>query len=168
MTDIDHVLPSETLRRLVMGDLSQSHAYRLARVDAPRRWPYTLAECRPYKEHPNTWLMTRAMFDKVGGYDERLSGCYGTDGEFRDRVQAAAHGVVWLTDVMIRYPREIIADASTLPSVYTRKGDPKNDADLLERRVQRERIAGWRPLRLSFPWVFVGAVGVEAVTEVAS
>lgn len=152
MTDIDHAMPAETVAALTQRERDPRNAYRLSRVDAPRRWPYALQECAPYKAHPNTWLLTRDLFDRVGGYDERLSGCYGTDGEFRDRVAANARAVVTLTDVLIRYPREIIADASTLPTVYTRKNDPKNDADLLRRRTERALIADWRPLRLTFPW----------------
>lgn len=159
MTDIDHVLPAETLRRIVTGDLVAEHVYRLSRVDAPRPWPYALSDCTPYKYHPDTWLLTRQMFDRAGGYDERFSGCYGTSGEWRDRVMATAKAEVRLTDVMIRYPREIIADASTHPSVYTRKGDPKNDAEFAARRRKRDLIPNWRPERLTFPWVFVASVG---------
>lgn len=155
MTDIDHALPAETLRALVTAERDERCVYRLSRVDAPRPWPYALEECKPYKLHPNTWLMTRAMFDAIGGYDERLSGCYGTDGEFRDRVHRESRTVVILSDTIIRYPREVIADASTLPSVYTRKGDPSNDQDLIERRERRDKIAGWKPLRLTFPWELV-------------
>jgi glycosyltransferase involved in cell wall biosynthesis len=155
MTDMDHVLPSETMQALSSEPRETACVYRLPRVDAYRPWPYDLASC-PVREqkrmHPNTWLMTRAMFDRVGGYDERLSGCYGTDGEFKDRVHASARAVVTLTDVMVRYPREVIADASTLPEVYTRKNDPVNDAELVKRRAARSAVPGWKPLRLTFPW----------------
>ncbi len=156
LTDIDHVLPIETALRLMDGDLDERSVYRLSRVDAPRVWPYTLAECPPYKPHPNTWLMTRAMFDRIGGYDERLSGCYGTDGEFRVRVNAHARAVVMLPNVMIRYPREVLPDAST--TCFTRKGDATNDDDLIKRRIKRDLIPGWTPLRLTFPWEHVASV----------
>ncbi len=162
LTDIDHVLPAETLRRLVAGDLDPRNVYRLSRVDAPRPWPYALSACAPYKLHPNTWLMTRAMYDAIGGYDERLSGCYGTDGEFRDRVHVQAKAVVILPEVLIRYPREIIADAST--TIYTRKNDPVNDADLLQRREARAQVASWKPLRGSFAWEAVASVQPSEVT----
>lgn len=167
LTDIDHVLPAETLRRLVDGPLDQRNVYRLARVDAPHPWPYTLADCpiRPTKlYHPNTWLMTRGMYDRTGGYDERLSGCYGTDGEFRDRVQASAAAVVALPDKMVRYGREIIPDASTPPEVFTRKNDPANDEELRRRRVQRDHLKQWRPLRVTFKWE---QIELDAHQEVA-
>lgn len=154
LTDIDHVLPAEALEQLTTMDLDPAKVYRLGRVDAPHPWPYTLSEC-PVREakrfHPNTWLLTRAMFERIGGYDERLSGCYGTDGEFKDRVRKQARAVVQLGDaLMVRYGREILPDAST--TVFTRKNDAANDAELLRRRTVRDEIKNWKPLRLTFPW----------------
>lgn len=150
LTDIDHVMPAETLRTILDEPLDDRCVYRFSRVDAPRSGPFDLSECTPYKPHPNTWLMTRAMFERVGGYDERLSGCYGTDGEFRDRVTASSRAVVMRSDVMIRYSREVLADASTVG--LTRKNDRDNDADLRRRRDARAADPHWRPVRVSFPW----------------
>ncbi len=165
LTDIDHALPAATLQWLVTADLDPLSVYRLARVDAPRMWPYHLYECPPYKSHPNTWVMTRAMFDKTGGYDERLSGCYGTDGEFRTRVHAVARSVISVQPVLIRYPREIIPDASTVG--YERKNHPANDEDLRLRREARALIPNWRPVRCAARFEHVATVGqpqpVEAV-----
>lgn len=167
MTDIDHALPVETLKRLLTGDLDPRRAYRFNRVDAPREWPYALADCPSYKPHNDTWLMTRKLFfsDGIFGYDERLSGCYGTSGEFKDRVYATAGAVTRLTDVVIRYPREIIADASTPPSVYTRKNDAVNDAELERRKARRALIDGWRPVHGLIPYEDVySSLCVEAAT----
>lgn len=158
MTDIDHVLPLETLVGLLEADLDPRNVYRLSRVDAPHVWPYALSECKPYKYHPDTWLITKAMFDASGGYDERLSGVYGTSGEFRDRLFGVARAHIPLKDVMVRYPREIIADASTSPGLYTRKGDPINDEELISRRAVRALNPQWRPLRNTFPWELVASV----------
>jgi hypothetical protein len=150
LTDMDHVLPAATADFILGVKLDPRKVYRFSRVDAPRPLPYAIDECAPYKPHPNTWLMTRATFDQIGGYDERLSGCYGTDGEFRDRVHRAARSVELRPEVMVRYPREIIADASTVG--FTRKDDPVNDQDLRDRRDARDKTKGWRPLRLLQPW----------------
>lgn len=148
LTDIDHVLPVETLSRLLDGDLEPSCVYRFSRVTATTTWPYPLDVCAPYKPHNDTWLLTKDLFfdPRVGGYDERLSGCYGTSGEFKDRVLAAARVHMQLREVIVRYPREIIADASTPPTVYTRKGDPENDRELSQRKAARDLIPNWRPL----------------------
>lgn len=155
LTDIDHAMPVETLRALLTMPLEPKNVYRLARVDAFRPWPYAIADCpvRPNKRyHPNTWLMTRKMYDAIGGYDERLSGCYGTDGEFRDRVRDHSKAIVLLEDVLVRYPREIVKDASTPPELLTRKDDPANDFELRYRRIEREKLGKWRPLRVTFKW----------------
>lgn len=155
MTDIDHVIPKETCRQLTTERLDPSCVYRLARVDAPHPWPYALFEC-PVREakrfHPNTWMLTGEMFEKTGGYDERLAGCYGSDGEYRDRVQARARAVIMMPHNLVRYSREVIADASTPSTVYTRKNDPKNDNDLKARREKRALILDWQPLRGTFAW----------------
>ncbi len=142
LTDIDHVLPVETLDVLTAAKFDPRLVYRLSRVDAPNR--------TPYKPHPNTWFLTKAMFEKIGGYDERFSGFYGSDADFRERViQATGGKLVMLPDALIRYPREVIPDAST--TTYGRK--EKQDAENVPRiRAERDRIPDWRPVRLSFPW----------------
>jgi hypothetical protein len=160
LTDIDHVMPSSTLWYVLKEKLDERSAYRFSRVTATKPWPYKLDECEPYKEHNDSWLLTRALFfdHRVGGYDERLSGCYGSSGEFRDRlVSASKQKPEPLKAALVRYPREIIADASTHPSVYTRKGDPENDAELRRRKLERAKELGWRPLHGLTPYVQVYA-----------
>jgi hypothetical protein len=185
LTDIDHVLPVETLRALLakaahrgrlertlapfpkgevmplVHAINREYIYRFPRVDAPRPWPYALAECPRRDEaksyHPNSWLMTRAMFDRVGGYDERFSGFYGSDSEFRERCKITpdgaatrpASGVVVLDHPLVRYDRAVLADAST--TTYERKA--KTDGHNVPRiKAERDLIPSWRPLRLTFPW----------------
>jgi hypothetical protein len=141
LTDIDHLLPADTLRRLLTDDLDPNRVYRLSRVDAP--------DLTPYKPHPNTWLMTKAMFNAIGGYDERFSGYYGTDGEFRERVEKTSYSVEMLSCPLIRVPREVIPDAST--TTYGRKEE--QDRENVQRiREERGKLKVWRPLRLTFPW----------------
>jgi hypothetical protein len=140
LTDIDHMVPEATFRRIQERKLDPTNAYRFSRVDAP--------DLTPYKPHPNSWLFTRELFDKIGGYDERFSGFYGTDGEFRDRVRANSAQIIMLDDVLVRYPREVIADAST--TQYGRK--EKQDHDGVTRIRARIAKEGGRPVRLSFPF----------------
>lgn len=138
MTDIDHVMPAKVLASLLERELDPRVAYRLSRVDAP--------QMTPYKPHPNTWLMTRYLFDAVGGYDETFSGFYGTDGDFRRRVETIAR-IDLLPDEMIRYERTVIADAST--TTYTRK-EPRDRQNVV--RIVSARGKGWRPKRLTFDY----------------
>lgn len=138
LTDMDHI-PSEALmERVVGGKLKSANAYKFGRVSAPN--------LQPYKQHPNSWLMTRATFDAIGGYDERYCGWYGTDAFFRDGVlQHLAHGgqpgrVEEIAEALIRVPREVIPDASTQPE-FGRKS-PEDGAAI---RQIRARIADGKP-----------------------
>lgn len=142
LTDMDHVAPEETWRPLLTRRYDSDKVYRLSRVSAPGM--------TPYKPHPNSWFLTRGLFERAGGYDETFAGLYGTDAFFRDQVADVATEVVMLKEVLIRYPREVVADAST--TRYLRK-QPEDRAGLAALGAQR-RAAGpsWQPKRLSFPY----------------
>lgn len=144
MTDIDHLLPEETARTLIYHEHNSRDAYRFSRVSAP--------DMLEFKPHPNSWFITTRMFDKVGGYDERFSGYYGSDGDFRDRVRATVERLVLLAYPLIRVPREVVQDAST--TRYLRK--QLMDAEGMTRiRAEREADEDKRPKRLLVPWVQV-------------
>lgn len=148
VTDIDHILLESTLRTILTTDLDASSVYRFSRVDAHHPFPWN-GSLTDYKPHPNTWMMTRKMFDRVGGYDERFSGFYGSDSEFRERVQATARAVVMRPEPLVRYPREVIPDAST--TTYERKA--KEDGINVPRiRAERDKIPHWTPLRVTIPY----------------
>jgi hypothetical protein len=167
LTDIDHVAPLATVRSILEDrDLRADDVHRFKRVTATGMWPYEAADLPPYKPHNDTWLLARDFFfsPRVGGYDERLSGCYGTSGEFTDRLRQAARAVITRHDSIVRYPREVIADASTSPAVYTRKNDPENDEDLRRRKEARDQIPGWKPLHGLTPSMLIySSVPAEAV-----
>lgn len=140
-TDIDHLIPWQTAKRLVEGYLQADTIYRFQRVNYPSG--------EAYKPHPNSWLMTRAMFDKTGGYDERFSGFYGTDGMFRDRCNQAARGVTMLKEKLERVDRKVQADAST--TTYERKAE--QDLQNVPRiRREIEASGDLTPNRLTFPY----------------
>ena len=132
LTDIDHVVPVETLEAVVWGQHDPGIIYAFSRTE------HTGAAIAP---HPNSWLMTRAMFWRVGGYDETLSGHYGTDGDWRRRLAATAPLQV-LHDRLIRH--EFVDDAST--TRYLRK----QPEDAVVQDLVASRRPGWRPKTLSF------------------
>lgn len=141
-TDIDHLVPVKTARRIVQDYLDDLTIYRFQRVNYP--------DGSPYHPHPNSWLMTRAMFEKTGGYDERFSGHYGTDGMFRDRcTKAASGGVVILKEKLERVDREVIADASTRH--YERKA-PEDREAVPRIRAEIQASGDLKPHRLTFPY----------------
>lgn len=103
LSDIDHVLPAESLRRI----LDAPRPMKFRRLDAPDLQP----KMKNGQEHPhpNTFLVERDHYWQVGGYDEALNGIYATDGEFVRKL-----GVLPVSGIpIVRYAREVIADAST-------------------------------------------------------
>jgi hypothetical protein len=135
LTDMDHVVPAETLETAIYGMLDPGIVYRFSRREH---------DGTPVGPHPNSWLMTRAMFWKIGGYDETLSGHYGTDGEYRRRAAKTAP-IRILRDKLVRH--EFMFDAST--TRYKRK-QPEDVAAVP--RLVMARTPDWKPKLLSFPW----------------
>jgi glycosyltransferase involved in cell wall biosynthesis len=133
-TDMDHVVPALTAEALVYGVHNSKYIHRLSRKD------FGKGDIHP---HPNSWFMTRKMFWKFGGYDEALSGYYGTDGEARRRWVKTAP-IVTLKDHLVRY--EYYQDSST--TNYLRK----QPEDFEAQRLIKMRDKNWKPKVLSFPY----------------
>lgn len=134
VTDMDHVIPETTATAAVYGRHDPGVIYGFARSE------YTGISVAP---HPNSWLMTREMFWRVGGYDEALSGHYGTDGDWRRRCASTAPMKI-LSDRLIRH--EYQQDSST--THYLRK----QPEDAAVKGIIAKRGKGWRPKVLSFPY----------------
>lgn len=137
LTDMDHVLPADTLRAVVEGAHDSSVVYVFSRRE------HTGESIGP---HSASFLMTRDLFWTIGGYDETLSGHYGTDGDFRRRLIRHAQMMV-LREALVRH--EYVGDSST--TRYLRK----QPEDAAVSRLIAKRSAGWRPKVLSFPYTEV-------------
>lgn len=134
LTDMDHVMSERVLSTIVTGVFDKRTIYRFSRVE------HTGNKLHP---HPNSWFMTRDMFWKVGGYDEALSGYYGTDGEYRRRCAGTAP-IRIMTDELVRF--EYVRDSST--TRYKRK----QPEDAAVKKMISQRGTKWRPLTLTFPY----------------
>jgi glycosyltransferase involved in cell wall biosynthesis len=139
LTDMDHVVPVDTWFALMTARLKKYTAFRFRRVN----WP----DLDPYKPHPNSWAMPRKLYWKIGGYDEALAGNYGTDGDFLVRTRRIAD-VEELPYPLIRYSRDVLADAST--TTLERKRDI-DKANVIRICKAREANPQWKPLQFSFP-----------------
>lgn len=133
-TDMDHLIPVTTAVNLVTGAHDPEKIYRFSRREHTGALIHS---------HPNSWFMTRAMFWKFGGYDEALSGHYGTDGDARRRWAKTAP-VRTLKDELVRFER--MGDSST-----TRYGR-KEEIDRAVPDLVALRGKGWKPKVLSFPY----------------
>ncbi|SKB27175.1 glycosyltransferase family 2 protein [Sphingopyxis flava] len=124
LTDIDHVLTAEAADALLkrLGRLDAGTAYFLHRIEADTGLP-TLNAKGKMKPHPNSFVMTRGLYWRVGGYDEDYCGQYGTDGLFKTRLFATAKEGFLKKVPLVRYWRDIVPDANTatLPRKEGRK-----------------------------------------------
>lgn len=142
LTDIDHIIPVETMEKLATTDFDHRSFYTFARKN------YT--DKSPYHPHPNSYLMTRKRYWRIGGYDETFAGNYGTDGMWRRRCEENAAHVMLADCYLLRVDRKDIPDASTSPEVLQRKeGRDPNVLDDIRAYKERHGI-GIQTLRL--PW----------------
>jgi len=140
LTDMDHIVPLETWTRLLTIPSDPNSVYNFARVSLP--------DLDPYKMHPNSWFMTKTMYERAGGYDERFAGLYGTDGDFRVRLVPLARTRM-IKEPIIRVPREVIPDAST--TTYKRKA-PDDKPGIKRILDERALLKDKTPLRGLFDY----------------
>jgi hypothetical protein len=140
LTDMDHIVPRATWERLMGGKLNKHTVYRFGRVSAPN--------LEPYKPHPNSWALTAKKYWQIGGYDEALAGNYGTDGDFLTRTRAAVGEITELPDVLVRYPRDIVPDASTTTLERKSLADKVRISHIIK---ARKANPSWAPRHFSFP-----------------
>lgn len=147
LTDMDHMLSvgaaESLMHTLVKGRIPEDWIYLFTRVDAP--------DNIPYKPHNDSFLMTKEMYWKVGGYDEELAGNYGTSGRYRRRAFDIAKANKRLGIPLTRFPREVISDASTTEFVRKGKGRDPHAIRNIELKKEVEGRAD-EVLTMSFPY----------------
>jgi len=148
MTDIDHIVPQATWEKLIKEERwRKDYAYSFHRKTLVSTNPDVLVD---YKPHPNSWFISKELFERVGGYDERFAGYYGTDGDFKVRMlELNAKKWIQLPEFIYRVPRETIPDAST--TTYKRK-QPDDRPTIYKMIQDRKTEADQRPRRYRFPY----------------
>lgn len=138
--DMDHVVSAPSLRAMLALE-DEATCYRF-----PRRLvsgAYALAPA------VNIFACTRAMFWRVGGYDERYCGAYGSDRVFMDRMGKHARRQLCSDAPIDVYLPEQVPDCAT---VGLERTGPANAERL---RQAREQARGKDPLVLNFEWFLV-------------
>ena len=120
----------------------------LDRIEADTGKPTLAADGSP-KPHPNSFVVTRETYWKIGGYDEDFCGVYGTDNLFKARAFRAARRER-LPVPLTRYWRELVPDASTT-TLPRKEGRPSNAKKMVE-RAKAERGEANVVKVLQFPW----------------
>lgn len=106
MTDMDHLLLADEAKTTVITRWN-------SRTVRPKRLKAGLIP-ESDKRHCNTFLTSKQVFLRSGGYDEDYCGSYGGDGPFL----RALGNIAPIEDIndffMVRFPRDVIPDASTV------------------------------------------------------
>lgn len=150
MTDMDHVLTGKNAAALLkrLGRMNPNMIFTLRRVEADTGLP-TLGRDGQPKPHPNSFVLTRELYWRIGGYDEDLCGIYGTDGNFRRRAFTTGRPDHLKKVALTRYWRDLVPDASTdAPRKEGRKPGDKKRA--LEAKATRGEAGVIKVLQ--FPW----------------
>lgn len=140
-TDMDHLLPVASAKRLVEMKVKEGRYYVPARIRA--------VDGQPHHRHPNSWIMQRDLHWRAGGYDERFSGLYGKDAVYRRALEKVARRSEIDEVTLVLFGREVIEDAST--TEYSRKEGEyytKNRPEVRAMLYDGKRPTEW----LLFPW----------------
>lgn len=105
VTDIDHVVPEETLKGLLAMELDPQVFYTLGRTK------FFSADTR--EPHPNSYVMTGDLYWSIGGHDEDYRGIYGKDYLFRKAALKKSREVHLAHLSLARVGTTAIPDAGT-------------------------------------------------------
>ena len=149
--DIDHVLPAAFARRLLDFDADPGRWYRferfrVGRADETRRKDKIADDVEFGRIHPHidSYLCTRELYWRAGGYNEDFSGCLGGGTDFLKRMERLAQPELVPAPVhLLVFTRSVAADAS----------DFSLSRDRTKGKELQRKIAGRKPTsHLRFTW----------------
>jgi hypothetical protein len=132
--DMDTVATPAVIREAMTAKLDARSVYDFGRV---------LTNGKPYKAHPYVFLLHRDVFDRIGGFDERLCGTYGGDSVFRTAIRRQASSMRHFPVPLLYLQNREGGDAEV---ALPRKG-PDNAAQLAAIYAAIATEASYRPLR---------------------
>ena len=140
LTDIDHLIPTDTIQSIFRTELSSTdfHTFGRKKYDGS-----------DYKEHPNSYLMTKDLYWLIGGYDETFCGHYGTDSMYRRRAEKYAGRIHHADWKLVNVGRNDIPDASTR-TLKRKEGRDTSFRESIPKYKHREGIKEVQILKL--PW----------------
>ncbi len=149
--DADHVLSADSARGLVGFDPDPKHWYRFERyrngkADDTRKKDKLSPDVAFGKIHPHidSYLCTKEMYWKAGGYNEDFSGCLGGGSPFL--AEMAKQGPVAMLPDGISlqvYTRSVVKDSSDWALSRDR-------SEFSRRKAKMKSYKGHNPIR--FPW----------------
>lgn len=145
MTDMDHVVPENTL--IALRHVASARAFYMFERRDYKTGQLTLDKRGNSKPHPNTFALAREAYWRLGGYDERTCGYYGTDSIFKRKLRA---NLVerQISGHIYRYCNDDVPDASTRNA--TRK---EGRAIGWRAKLLNEIAADPRSRTMQFEWV---------------
>jgi hypothetical protein len=152
--DTDHVLPPAAAAALGEVDANPGRWYRfrrwrVGRADETRRKDALPPDCEfgEIKPHIDSYLCTRELYWRVGGYDEDYSGMLGGGSPFLAQLTAAAPLELLPSDIALHvYTRSVVKDSS----VSTLSRDTSRYSQLRKEKERTGNTRATNPLR--FAW----------------
>lgn len=148
-TDIDLVMPVLSMLALLKMPLDRNKIYIPARMymNGEEQW-------KPGKRHKESFIMTREMFWRIGGFDEDFSGYWnGVFTPFRMAQKRVAENIM-LDDVYLLNYADLVHDATVTEwGREESQFDIRLKPDLRKRQLRASRPRHYKPQKpLRFKW----------------
>lgn len=147
LTDIDHLLLSWAAKKLLQLKLDPKIVYQPPRYDRVDGIPMR------FKRHLDSYIITKDLFWKVGGYDETLSGYWNGPFEpFRKALKRTADIQELEAGYLLRFNNDDkIPDANVVE--WGRKGSEYDVNEHPEvKKYQKRAMTAYNPRVLQFEW----------------
>jgi len=148
LTDADHVMSAENIVNLLETKLDPPFIYKPSRDDM-----LSHTERTPIGTHTGSFIMTKEMFWKIGGFDESLSRFWNGPGyPFRKASKKHAPWIPLEGVRLFRFGNELVGDANVME--WDRVGseyDIKTNQVMLKK--QKQALNKYKPINpLRFTW----------------